>query len=67
MGVNKNFEYKSIKNYLVNGILENNSETLFKNIFPVEPGTIMTVNKNNVTKKKFWNSKFETNNFFKKK
>ncbi len=66
MGVNKSFEYKSIKNYLVNGILENNSETLFKNIFPVEPGTIMTINKNNVTKKKFWNSKIETNNFFKK-
>ena len=66
MGVNRNFEYKSIKNYLVNGILENNSETLFENIFPVEPGTIITIKKNNVTKKKFWNSKIITKNFIKK-
>ena len=66
MGVNKIYENKSIKNYLVNGILENNIDTLYKNIFPVKPGTIMTISNNNLIIKKFWNSKLNSHKFFKK-
>ena len=57
VGVKKQIDNKSLKNYLVNGILENNSNTLFENISPLKPGTIMTIKENNISENSFWNKR----------
>ncbi len=54
LGVDKNLDNKSIKNYLVNGILENNNNTMFENVKTLEPGTILSINNKGLTKETYW-------------
>ena len=48
---------KSLKNYLVNGILENNSSTLYENIFALKPGTVMTVKNKKILENLYWDKR----------
>jgi len=63
LGVEREIDLNSVKNYISEGILENNKITFFKKIKPVPPASIVTINKSQTTINKYWdlNNKSQEN------
>tara|TARA_Y100000590_G_scaffold469896_1_gene660482 strand:- start:297 stop:2126 length:1830 start_codon:yes stop_codon:yes gene_type:complete len=60
LGAERKVNYQTVKNYLNNGILEDNASSFFEKIDPVKPGTIEKFTNNNCEVITYWNIK---NNF----
>tara|TARA_X000000950_G_C13919230_1_gene662504 strand:+ start:1023 stop:2846 length:1824 start_codon:yes stop_codon:yes gene_type:complete len=54
LGAKKEPNLKSIKNYLNYGITENNRETFYNNIIPIQTGSTLSITSDKIIKKKYW-------------
>lgn len=55
MGVKKKLNDKSIKNFLINGVYQNDESTFYENIFSLEPGCCLEIINNKIRKSKWFN------------
>ena len=55
LGVKKKINNESIKNFLLNGVYQNDSNTFYKNIFSLEPGCYLEISKNKINKSQWFN------------
>ncbi len=55
IGVKKKINDKSIKNFLINGVYQNDESTFYENIFALEPGYCLEIINNKIRKSKWFN------------
>ncbi len=51
--VKKEINISKVSNYLAHGVYQHNNQTFYKNIFHLEPGNFLKINKNNFSIKKW--------------
>ncbi len=55
LGLKKKINNASIKNFLINGVYQNDNNTFYENIFSLEPGHYLEILNNRINKSKWFN------------
>lgn len=55
LGVKKKINNEAIKNFLINGVYQNDNNTFYKNIFSLEPGYFLEILNNKINKSNWFN------------